>query len=436
MVIERAISQESGTTGAEPQSNALGHARYRARLRTLRAALPPSLVLVALLALLPARAARADDDATTAMARERFKEGVQYFDQKQYDKSRAAFLQAYALKRHPSVLLNLAQSELRSGHEADAAKHFSQYLREAKDATDAERQSAESGLTAAKAVAAEVSVTVDEEGATVSVDGTNEGQSPLPGPLYLTPGSHTLTAKKDGRDVNVQLNAVAGQTSSTNLRFKKAGASPTPPADAEPPPEKGSDETPEKPEASPSTPAGPASPPASEPDERRRKPFLEWATTSPIALVGGAVAVVGLGGGIAFALASKNSYDNADSVASQIRTAVSKDAVDPATTQPFLPDPAGICGDSKRQNQTSHPGEYVNACKQYRDNVNSGDTFKTVSTVGWVVAGAAIVGTVVVYFVDGTEPVESASKKPSKRTAVVGPWLSGTERGLFVSGSF
>jgi hypothetical protein len=300
-------------------------------------------------------------------------------------------------------------------------------LREAKDATDAERKSAESGLTAAKAAAAEVSVNVDEEGATISVDGTNEGQSPLPGPLYLTPGSHTLTAKKDGRDVNVQLNAVAGQTSSTNLRFRKA--------DAAPPPEKGSDESPEKPEASPSTRAEPASPPASEP-ERRRKPFLEWATTSPIALVGGAVAVVGLGGGIGFAFASRHNYDNADSVASQIRKAVSTDAVDPATTQPFSADPAGICGDSKRQNQTSHPEEYAYACKQYRDNVNSGDTFKTVSTVGWVVAGAAIVGTVVVYFVDGTEPVESASKKPSKRTALVGPWLSGTERGLFVSGSF
>src|SRR5579862_3781224 len=69
--------------------------------------------------------ASTDDDATVAMARERFKEGVAYFDQKQYDKARAAFLQAYALKKHPVVLLNLAQSELRSGHEADAAKHFS-----------------------------------------------------------------------------------------------------------------------------------------------------------------------------------------------------------------------------------------------------------------------------------------------------------------------
>jgi hypothetical protein len=435
MVIERAISQESGTTGAESHPNApVVHARDRARpLRALRAALPASLVLVALAGFFAPRAARADDDATTAMARERFKEGVQYFDQKQYDKSRAAFLQAYALKRHPTVLLNLAQSELRSGHEADSAKHFAQYLREAKDATDSERQSAESGLSASKAVVAEVTVNVDEEGANVAVDGTSEGQSPLPGPVYLAPGSHTITAKKEARDVAVQLNAVAGQTSSTNLRFKKAGA--TPPAaaaESEPTPKAEKEEPAKEPEASsPAQPEEPSSPPANEP-ERQRQPFFTWAATSPVALVGGGIAALGLGSGIGFALASKHSYDNADSAASQIRAAVAMDAA------VIGPDPAGICGDPHRQGLAPppHPAQYASACKKYRDNVDTGDTFKTVSTVSFIVAGAAVAGTVIVYLVDGTEPVESASKKPSKASATIVPWMSGTERGLFVTGSF
>src|SRR5450755_1607425 len=129
--------------------------------------------------------AGADDDATVAMARERFKEGVSYFDQKQYDKARAAFLQAYALKKHPAVLLNLAQSELRSAHEADAAKHFAAYLRDATDASPAETQAAQAGLNAAKVAVAEVDVTVDDGGAEVFVDGTLAGVTPLPGPLYM-----------------------------------------------------------------------------------------------------------------------------------------------------------------------------------------------------------------------------------------------------------
>ena len=54
------------------------------------------------------------DEATTKAARARFLEGVEFYDKKQYEAARAAFLQAYALRKHPSVLLNLAQSSLRA----------------------------------------------------------------------------------------------------------------------------------------------------------------------------------------------------------------------------------------------------------------------------------------------------------------------------------
>src|SRR4051812_16467076 len=166
----------------------------------------------------PARAS-SDDDAAVAMARERFKEGVSYFDQKQYDKARAAFLQAYALKKHPAVLLNLAQSELRSAHEADAAKHFAAYLRESKDASDAEKQAAEAGLTAAKVAVAEVDVSVAERGAEIYVDGSLEGNSPLPGSIYVSPGPHTIEARKDGRTASAPINAVAGKHFDAEVEF-------------------------------------------------------------------------------------------------------------------------------------------------------------------------------------------------------------------------
>ena len=124
-------------------------ARPRAARRTLPGpwALLGSLAVAASLWTVPALA---EDDVTLAMARERFKEGVQYFDQELYDKARAAFVQAYALRKHPAVLLNLAQSEVRSGHEAEAATHFAQYLREHKEATESERQGALQGLASAK----------------------------------------------------------------------------------------------------------------------------------------------------------------------------------------------------------------------------------------------------------------------------------------------
>src|SRR5690242_2410039 len=77
-----------------------------------------------------ARAQSSSDDETTKAARARFQEGVDYYDKGQYDKARAAFLQAYALRKHPAVLLNLAQSCLKSGHSLEAVHDFQQFLRE------------------------------------------------------------------------------------------------------------------------------------------------------------------------------------------------------------------------------------------------------------------------------------------------------------------
>ena len=51
-------------------------------------------------------------------ARARFKEGVEFYDKGQYENARLAFLQAYALKKHPAVLLNLAQSSAKAGPSA------------------------------------------------------------------------------------------------------------------------------------------------------------------------------------------------------------------------------------------------------------------------------------------------------------------------------
>src|SRR5436190_23718159 len=90
-------------------------------------------------------AAQADDPVTT-QARARFKEGVDFYDKGKYEDARLAFLQAYALKKHPAVLLNLAQSSAKSGHAMEAAKYFKQFSREATTATPQQRRDAESGL--------------------------------------------------------------------------------------------------------------------------------------------------------------------------------------------------------------------------------------------------------------------------------------------------
>jgi hypothetical protein len=382
--------------------------------------------LLGALLLVPAPAL-AQDDVTLTMARERFKEGVAYFDKKDFAKARVAFLQAYALKKHPAVLLNLAQSELRSGHEADAAKHFAQYLREHKEATDAERQGAETGLTAAKALVGEVALDVDTNGAEVYVDGDLEGQTPLPGAIYLSPGSHDIQARKEGKKTSAEVAATAGQSTSLSLKL----VSPAKPSAA--------------PSAAPAPEAGNSvQPPAEEPESQShpRKGFFPWVTSTPGAMIGVGLTGVGLIGGGAFAFGSKSSYDAADSVASQI--------ADKAVNTDGKPDRAGVCvdpakwlaqtkawgGDSAAQvsQRQARANQYKTNCDKYTSNVKSGDTFKTLAIVGFAVAGAAAVGTIVYYFVDSGK--KDSAERAGKRRLVVLPIYQPGFAGGLVSGSF
>ncbi|HEX3776689.1 MAG TPA: tetratricopeptide repeat protein [Polyangiaceae bacterium] len=402
-------------------------------MRKLRARTLLCLSLACASALIPTLAAAAppahasDDDATVAMARERFKEGVSYFDQKQYDKARAAFLQAYALKKHPAVLLNLAQSELRSSHEADAAKHFAAYLRDAKDATDAEKQAAEAGLAAAKVAVAEVDVNIEERDAEIYVDGNLEGTAPLPSPLYLAPGSHTIEARKDGKTTSQQLNAVVGKHSVVELAFAakpapKAAAAAPAAAEGAPPPEESAPE-----ESAPASSGG-------------RKPFFKWLFTSPVGLVGFSLTGVGLGGGIGFALASKQNYNNADSVASQItQTAALDSGSANPNTGSLCVNPTSWLQGVGYMNRTTplaeRASQYGNACSKYQNDVHNGDTMKTVATVGFVVAGVAAVGTVVYYFVD-PHAKESTASRDSRPSIALIPSFGFGERGLSLVGRF
>ena len=384
--------------------------------------------LLGALLLVPAPAF-AQDDVTLTMARERFKEGVGYFDKKEFAKARVAFLQAYALKKHPAVLLNLAQSELRSGHEADAAKHFAQYLREHKDATEGERQGAETGLSAAKALVAEVALDVDGVGAEIYVDGDLEGQAPLPGSVYLTPGTHEIQARKDGRSVSGTVNANAGQ--STRLRLSPAkAAKPVAPATdgTEAPPPGASGEEPVV--------EGPSTP---------RQGFIPWLTHTPGAMIGVGLTGAGLIGGGAFAFGSKSSYDAADSVAAGIeKQAVDVDlkstggrgaCTDPENWLQFQTESPKKELYADAANRKARAAQYEKNCDKYTSNVKSGDTFKTLAIVSFAVAGAAAVGTAVYYIVDSKKADSSASRTPKRRVMVLPIYQSGFAGGL-ISGTF
>ncbi len=325
--------------------------------------------------------AMAQGDAMTEMARQRFQEGVKFYDQKQYEQARAAFLQAWALKHHPAVLLNLAQSELRSGHEADAANHFAQYLRDNTNATALERREAEKGLSAAKAQVGEVTVNA-ENGAEVFVGDNPLGRSPLPGSVFVRPGAHTIHAKLGGDTKSATINVAAGQATTANLL---AAGTPPPvaavPDGASPPPE-GTAPVPTEPGQPPPPPQEDHGTETFSTSDSRYEPVPKWFVRQKLAWVGAGVTGLGVVGGIAFSLSSKSDFDRANDIKAQITDKFAERGLRGAPCNP-PPDT-----------------DFQAACRKFLDAEDSAESARTASVVSFVIAGVAAAGTVVYYFVD------------------------------------
>lgn len=359
------------------------------------------------------------DDALIEMARERFQEGVEFYDKGEYQKARGAFLQAYSLKKHPAVLLNLAQSELRSGRSADAATHFALFLRENASADKIERQEAERGLAGAKAKIAEVTVDA-KPGAEIFVDGAPEGRAPLGHTLYLTPGKHLFEARLAGSLDTQSTLLSAGQSTIVAIGVPQpapVAAAPIPaplvPAAIAPPPAP--------------TPIHPA--PVVEPEVgvavfeettetdtgvAKENP-LEWANRQPygLAYVAAGVGATGLITGLITGIAASNQYASADDVRLQI--------VDRWGSRAGAPcDPVA--------------DGYGKACATWYDNASNGDSLRTAAVVTTVIGVAATAGTVVWYFLD-RKPLHEVAQDGESDIAVI-PSLGTEGGGVTVIGSF
>jgi hypothetical protein len=124
------------------------------------------------------------------------------------------------------VLYNVGQAYLELGRTVKAVESLEQYLRlGAANVLPERRKEVEAVLAEISAELAAIQVTVDEEGARVSVDGEPVGRAPLSSPLRVSAGSHTVAAvSASGRRVEQMLQLSRGETRPIELRFRRAEA--------------------------------------------------------------------------------------------------------------------------------------------------------------------------------------------------------------------
>ncbi len=373
-------------------------------------------------------------DVRTQRARELFIEGVEAFDQKRYEDARTAFLQAYALKRHPAVLLNIGQCELRLGRPVTGGNHLQRFLREHKSATEAQTKAAKEGISEARRRTGYIVVIVDTDEATVTIDGQSQGRSPLLDPVFVKPGKHKVTASHGGRSISKNVDARRGTATPVTINLQKPAVTGPPPVTPVPPPV--------YPTPSPTEPVPPYSPgpPGTEPgppigpgpdtgDTGGRENFFKWFKRKPGAWVATGFAGLGLVGMVGFSIGAGIANANITHVESEIQ----KESDNPHDPAGIVPEGQKPCGDV--DDPAGDRSYYHETCDQLRDNMKAYDIDVALAVTSAVVLVAGVTSTLVYYFVDTRKGNKTADNTQSPSIAVV-PVIAPTQQGLGIIRTF
>lgn len=379
-------------------------------------------VLVAFLSSSVPHRAAAQDDPVTVQARARFKEGVEFYDKGQYENARLAFLQAYALKKHPAVLLNLAQSSSKAGHALEAAKYFQQFLKESTSASPQQRTDAENGLAEVRQKLGRIDI-VAPAGTEITLDEKERlGTAPFAEPVDVEPGQHSLRAPNE----TVRVTANAGQKVQARFGGGVQPVAPVPVPAPVPAPAPGTP-PPTGPQAGDAN--GPM-PPNADTGAKHTNLLSAPANMTPV-IIGLAAAGVGLAGAIIFAAFKADSQTKADSVAREIRDAAVKRGYD--GDKNGVPDAKGVCSDSSAAIQK----DFSNACTTLKQNNDKVDTNATIANVSLVVMGIGAVTAVGWYLFApkrDDQPPTTGAVKPS--APVLAPYAGYNNGGFVLSGQF
>lgn len=262
---------------------------------SVKSLLAASIVSASLGFALPAGAEPLERSAADVeRAEQHFRKGTRAFEEQRYSEAYALLRAAWDLSPSYRTATGLGQVELHLGQFRDAAAHLSFCLRHfPADGDPKVRAHVEQGLLEAREHVGALRVRVNVEGAEVAVDGAAAGKSPLEGLLFVEPGSHVVTATKDGKTARATVEGHVRATEEVELAV---------PFDVTAPPGAA---------ALPEAPAGTASDPA-------REPSRGLPPSSLALIVGGSLTAVALGTSIAFYVKGSNADDDANARASQL----------------------------------------------------------------------------------------------------------------------
>lgn len=142
----------------------------------------------------PARA-QADPEAAKAAAKAKLVKGSLYLDAGSYARALAEFEDAYKVFPSPKIFFNIGLANVRLGRFPEALRAFDRFLIEATEADPSTIAQARTQADLARPKVGVIEVLCPREGVEIALDDHVVGRTPLDEALYVSPGSHRLTAR-------------------------------------------------------------------------------------------------------------------------------------------------------------------------------------------------------------------------------------------------
>lgn len=173
------------------------------------------------------------EDATVVRARELFKRGVDAYDRGVYYDALQAFQEAYALRPHPSVRVNIANCYDKLDRPAEAIQNFEQFLGSGAG-TAKQQEEVVKALDQLRKRVGRLLLHVSPDGAKVVIDANDPMRAPISDVVLLKAGRHQLTVSLDRHETAMRVIDVAAQ-GTTELTINLPRIDSTPEIAAAPP---------------------------------------------------------------------------------------------------------------------------------------------------------------------------------------------------------
>jgi hypothetical protein len=187
-------------------------------------------MLAAALPAVPPASAQQPSAKALAEARTRYEKGKQLYGEGAFDAALAELQRSYELAPSYKILYNIALVQRARNDFAGCLNAYEKYLADGgKELAAGRKQEVQKELETLKSLVARADIKTSTPDAEVAVDDVSVGKSPLGG-FVLNPGSHRISAAKEGHKTAVKVIRVAGGDSVTVELDMPETTTPQPPA--------------------------------------------------------------------------------------------------------------------------------------------------------------------------------------------------------------